>query len=152
MNKLILAAPAILIGAVAFSCLAQAQEPTNPVGFTLSCNIPAAQLTCSAQVSLPAGKRVVLQSVSARARAPSGQTVQLYVFTSSGDLPSGSIAARHYIVLTPTNSGTFYFANQQLRMYSLTGANVSIQGQRISYSQGAPGSVDMKSGSGYLVP
>ena len=27
MNKLILAAPAILIGALAFSCLAQAQEP-----------------------------------------------------------------------------------------------------------------------------
>ena len=107
MNKLILAAPAILIGALAFSCLAQAQEPTNPVGFTLSCNIPAAQLTCSAQVSLPAGKRVVLQSVSARARAPSGQTVQLYVSTSSGNLPSGSIAARHYVVLTPTNSGTF---------------------------------------------
>jgi hypothetical protein len=68
MNKLILAAPAILIGAVAFSCLAQAQEPTNPVGFTLSCNIPAAQLTCSAEVSLPAGKRVVCR-VSPRERA-----------------------------------------------------------------------------------
>jgi hypothetical protein len=60
--------------------------------------------------------------------APSGQTVQLYVSTSSGNLPSGSIAARNYVVLTPTNRATFYFANQQLRMYSIIGANVSIQG------------------------
>ena len=57
------------------------------------------------------------------------------------------------MVLTPTNSGTFYFANQQLRMYSIIGANVSIQGQRISYSQGAPGAVDYEVWfSGYLLP
>jgi len=153
MNKLILAAPALLATALAFGSPAQAQEPTNPVGFTLSCNIPAGQLTCSGQVSLPAGKRVVLENVSARVHAPSGQTVQLYVSTSSGNLPSGSIAARNYVVLTPTNSGTFYFANQQLRMYSIIGANVSIQGQRISYSQGAPGSVDYEVWfTGYLLP
>ena len=41
MNKLILAAPALLATALAFGSPAQAQEPTNPVGFTLSCNIPA---------------------------------------------------------------------------------------------------------------
>jgi hypothetical protein len=57
------------------------------------------------------------------------------------------------VVLTPTNSGTFYFANQQLRMYSIIGANVSIQGQRISYAQGAPGSVDYEVWfTGYLLP
>jgi hypothetical protein len=57
------------------------------------------------------------------------------------------------VVLTPTNSGTFYFANQPLRMYSIIGANVSIQGQRISYSQGAPGSVDYEVWfTGYLLP
>ncbi len=78
---------------------------------------------------------------------------ELYVSTSFGNLPSGSIAARNYVVLTPTNSGTFYFANQQLRMYSIIGANVSIQGQRISYSQGAPGSVDYEVWfTGYLLP
>src|SRR5262245_60469311 len=121
MNRLIFTAPMILIITFVLSSAMQAQEPANPVGFTLSCNIPAGQLTCSAQVSLPAGKRIVIETVSARASAPSGQTVQLYVSTSSANLPSGSIAARHYIVLTPTNSGTFYFANQQLRMYSLTG-------------------------------
>jgi hypothetical protein len=132
---------------------ASRHRAANPVGFTLSCNVPAGQLTCSGQVSLPAGKRVVLENVSARVHAPSGQTVQLYVSTSSGNLPSGSIAARNYVVLTPTNSGTFYFANQQLRMYSIIGASVSIQGQRISYSQGAPGSVDYEVWfTGYLLP
>jgi hypothetical protein len=82
MNKLILASFALLATALAFGSPAQAQEPTNPVGFTLSCNIPAGQLTCSGQASLPAGKRVVLENVSAKVHAPSGQTVQLYVSTS----------------------------------------------------------------------
>jgi hypothetical protein len=109
MNKLILATSAILI-ALALSPPAQAQEPTNPVGFALSCNIPAGQLTCNTQVSLPAGKRLVIEQVSARVSAPSGQTVQVFVSTASNNLPNGTITARHYIVLTPTNSGTFYFA------------------------------------------
>jgi hypothetical protein len=153
MNKLILAAPALLATALAFGSPAQAQEPTNPVGFTLSCNIPAGQLTCSGQVSLPAGKRVVLENVSARVHAPSGQTVQLYVSTSFGNLPSGSIAARNYVVLTPTNSGTFYFDKQQLRMYSIIGGHASLQGRRISYTQGAPGSADYEVWfTGYLLP
>lgn len=153
MNKLILAAATILIVTLAHSPAAQAQEPANPVGFTLSCNIPAGQLTCSAQVSLPADKRVVLENVSARVSAPSGQTVQFYVSTSSPNLPSGTIAARHYVVLTPTNSGTFYFANQQLRMYGTTGSAVSIHGQRISYPSGAPGPVQYDVYfSGYLLP
>jgi hypothetical protein len=151
MNKLILGS-AILM-ALALSSSSQAQEPTNPVGFALSCNIPAAQLTCSAQVSLPAGKRLVIEQVSARVNAPSGQTVQVYVSTSSNNLPSGTIAARHYVALTPTNSGTFYFANQQFRMYSITGSNVSIHGQRISYPSGAPAVVQYDVYfSGYLLP
>jgi len=153
MNKLILAAPTILIVTLALSSATQAQEPANPVGFTLSCSIPAGQLTSSAQVSLPAGKRVVIENVSARVSAPSGQTVQLYVTTSSPNLPSGTIVARHYVVLTPTNSGTFYFANQQLRMYGTTGSSVSIQCQRISYPVGAPGPVQYEVWfSGYLLP
>lgn len=153
MNKLILAAPTILIVSLALSSATQAQEPANPVGFTLSCNIPAAQLTCSAQVSLPAGKRIVIENVSARVSAPSGQTVQVYVSTSSPNLPSGTIAARHFVVLTPTSSGTFYFANQQLRMYSTTSSVVSIHGQRLSYSAGAAGSVQYDVHfSGYLLP
>lgn len=153
MNKLIPAAPAILIASLALSSATQAQEPANPVGFTLSCSIPSGQLTTTAQVSLPAGKRVVIENVSARVSAPSGQTVQLFVSTSSPNLPSGTIAARHFVVLTPTNSGTFYFANQQLRMYGTTGSSVSIQCQRISYPAGAPGSVQYEVWfSGYLLP
>jgi len=153
MNKLILAAPTILIVSLAVSSATQAQEPANPVGFTLSCNIPAGQLTASAQIALPAGKRIVLENVSAKVFAPSGQTVQFYVSTSSPNLPSGTIAARHFVVLTPTNSGTFYFANQQLRMYGTTGSSVSIQCQRISYPVGAPGSVQYDVHfSGYLLP
>ncbi len=153
MNKLILAVPTILVASLALSPATQAQEPANPVGFTLSCNIPAGQLTCSAQVALAAGKRIVIENVSARVSAPSGQTVQVYVSTSSPNLPSGTAVARHFIVLTPTNSGTFYFANQQLRMYSTTASAVSIHGQRISYSVGAPGSVQYDVWfSGYLLP
>jgi hypothetical protein len=153
MNKLTLAAPTILIVSLALSSATQAQEPANPVGFTLSCSIPAAQLTSSAQVSLPAGKTVVIENVSAKVSAPSGQTVQLYVSTSSPNLPSGTVAARHYVVLTPTNSGTFYFANQQLRMYGTTGSYVSIHCQRISYPSGAPGSVQYEVWfSGHLLP
>jgi hypothetical protein len=153
MNKLILPTPTILIVTLALGSALQAEEPTSPVGFTLSCTIPAGQLNCSAQASPPAGKRIVLETVSARVTAPSGQTVQLYVSLSVANLPSGTIAARHYVVLTPTGSGTFYFASQPLRMYGLTGAPVSIQGQRISYSAGAPGSVQYEVHfSGYLLP
>jgi hypothetical protein len=137
--------------ALAFGSPAQAQEPTNPVGFTLSCNIPAGQLTCSGQVSLLAGKRVVLENVSARVHAPSGQTVQLYVSTSSGNLPSGSMrrgitwcwrrrTAAPSISLTSSSACTALSARP-------------FQGQRISYSQGAPGSVDYEVWfTGYLLP
>lgn len=153
MNARILASPVLLIVSLALGSAVRAQDPANPVGFTLSCNIPAGQLTCSAPVSLPAGKRIVLEHVSARVSAPSGQTVQLYVVNPALNLPSGSIAARHYVVLTPTNSGTFYFANQPLRMYGMTGGYVSIQGQRISYASGAPGAVQYEVWfSGYLLP
>lgn len=153
MNKLTVATPAILIASLALSSATQAQAPANPLGFTLSCSIAAGQLTSSAQVALPAGKSVVIEHVSARVSAPSGQTVQFYVSTSSPNLPSGTTAARHYVVLTPTNSGTFYFANQPLRMYGTTGSSVSIQCQRISYPVGAPGSVQYEVWfSGYLLP
>ena len=86
MNKLILAAPAILIGAVAFSCLAQAQEPTNPVGFTLSCNIPAAQLTCSAAgffAGREKGRFAECLRESARAIRSDGSTLRLYILRQS---------------------------------------------------------------------
>lgn len=153
MNKLILAAPTMLIATLALSSGTQAQEPANPVGFNISCNIPAGQLTCNAQVSLPAGKRIVIENVSARTTAPSGQTVQLYVSTSSPNLPSGSIAARNFVVLTPTSSGTFYYSNHSIRMYSITGGIVSIHGQRVSYPAGGPGSVQYDVWfTGYLLP
>ena len=152
MTRLI-PATAALLAILALSSAARAQEPANPVGFPLSCTIPAGQLTASAQIALPAGKRIVLENVSARVHAPSGQTVQFYVSTSSPNLPNGTIAARHFIPLTPTNSGTFYFANQSLRMYGTTGSSVSIHCQRISYPVGAPGAVQYDVHfSGYLLP
>ena len=126
MNKLIFGS-AILM-ALALSSPTKAQEPTNPVGFALSCNIPAAQFhVFRGRFRCRQENEIVIEQVSARVNAPSGQTVQLYVSTSSNNLPNGTIAARHYVVLTPTNSGTFYFANQQFRMYSMSGSNVSIR-------------------------
>ena len=57
------------------------------------------------------------------------------------------------MVLTPTNSGTFYFDKQQLRMYSIIGGHASLQGRRISYTQGAPGSADYEVWfTGYQLP
>jgi hypothetical protein len=151
MNKLILGS-AILM-ALAPGSPTQAQEPANPVAFELSCTMPATQSACSAEVSLPAGKRLVIEQVSARVNAPSGQTIQVYVQTNSNSLSGGTTQARHFIALTPTNSGIFYFANQQFRMYSVTGSNVSIHGQRIVSPGGAPGTVqNIVYFSGYLLP
>ena len=119
---------------------ASAQEPANPVAFTVSCTIPSGQTTCNAQVSLPAGKRFVLEHVSAKAHAPSGHTVQLQVGTSSPHLPGGTIAAKHFVVLNSANDRTS-FASQPLRMYATSGSYVSVHGQRISYPAGAAGTV-----------
>ena len=153
MKKLIFAAPTLLLGTLALSSSTQAQEPANPVGFTVTCTIPSGQLTCNASVPLPAGKRIVIENVSVRTTAPSGQTVQLYTSTSSFNLPSGTIAARNYVVLTPTNSGTFYYANHSVRIYSSPGASVSIHGQRVSYPAGAAGQIVYEVWfTGYLLP
>lgn len=152
MGKLIQVLPTILIGTFSLTSATQAQEPVNPVGFTLSCTIPAGQLTCSAQVSLPAGKRIVLENVSAKASAPSGQTVQLHVATSSPNLPSGTIVARNFVAFNPSANGTVYFANNSIRMYGTTGSYVSIIGQRIS-PLGSSGDVRYEAWfSGYLLP
>jgi hypothetical protein len=59
---------------------------------------------------------------SARAIRANGSALRLHVLRQSAERQH---AARNYVVLTPTNSGTFYFANQQLRMYSIIGATVS---------------------------
>ena len=116
LNNFAAAALAILVPTLTLGFPASAQEPTNPVGFALSCTIPAGQTTCTAQVSPPAGKRVVIETVPARVTVPSGQVGQLYVSMSVGNLPNGTIAARHYIVLTPATDTT-YFANEAFRMY-----------------------------------
>ena len=153
MKKLILAAPTMLIATLAVSSAAQAQEPANPVGFTVSCNIAAGQTTCNAQKDLPAGKRIVLEHVSARVTAPSGQTIQVYISTSSPNLPSGTTALRHFLVLTPNSSGTYYFASQPIRMYGTIGSYVLIHGQRNIYPGGAPGAIQYDLYfSGYLLP
>ena len=146
------AALAILVPILTLGFPASAQEPTNPVGFALSCTIPAGQTTCTAQVSPPAGKRLVIETVSARVTVPTGQVGQLYVSMSVGNLPNGTIAARHYIVLTPATDTT-YIANEALRMYGSVGVSVSIQAQRIKYTSGAPGSLQYEINfSGYLLP
>jgi hypothetical protein len=146
------AALAILVPILTLGFPASAQEPTNPVGFALSCAIPAGQTTCTAQVSPPAGKRLVIETVSARVTVPSGQVGQLYVSMSVGNLPNGTIAARHYIVLTPATDTT-YIANEAFRMYGSVGVSVSIQAQRIKYTSGAPGSLQYEVNfSGYLLP
>ena len=83
---------------------------------------------------------------------PSGQVGQLYVSMSVGNLPNGTIAARHYIVLAPATDTT-YIANEAFRMYGSVGVSVSIQAQRIKYTSGAPGSLQYEVNfSGYLLP
>ena len=95
---------------------------------------------------------MVIETISARVTVPSGQVGQLYVSMSVGNLPNGTIAARHYIVLTPATDTT-YFANEAFRMYGSVGVSVSIQAQRIKYTSGAPGSLQYEVNfSGYLLP
>lgn len=152
MNKL-LPTFTILIAVLALGSAARAEEPTNPVGFSLSCTIPPGQLICTAQAAPPAGKRFVLEYVSAKVFAPSGTTAQLSVNLATPHLPpGGSIALRHYVALTPTTGGTDYFANHPLRMYGLTEAPVTIQGQRIGYLS-STGSVQYEVNfTGHLLP
>ena len=143
---------AVLVTAHMIAAPARAEEPTNPVGFTLTCTIPAGQTTCTAQVSPPAGKRLVIETVSAKVIVPSGQVGQLYISMSVGNLPNGTIAARHYIVLTQATE-TSYLANEAFRMYGSIGVSVSIQAQRVKYTSGAPGSLQYEVNfSGYLLP
>ena len=86
---------------------------------------------------------MVIETISARVTVPSGQVGQLYVSMSVGNLPNGTIAARHYIVLTPATA---------FRMYGSVGVSVSIQAQRIKYTSGAPGSLQYEVNfSGYLL-
>jgi hypothetical protein len=151
MQKLIL--PTVALVAAVASSPVEAQEPANPIGFTLSCTMPAGGQTCNAQVSVPAGKRLVIEAVSARAFIPSGQTIQLYISTSAATIPSGSTASRHFIVLTPAPNGTTYYATHPIRMYAMTGGTVSIHSQRITAPAGSPGTVSHEVWfSGYLLP
>jgi hypothetical protein len=157
MKKFILAAPTMLILTFAVGATARAQEPANPVQFHLSCNIPSGQSQCSAQVSLPPGKRIVLETVSASASAPPPQQISLSISTTSATLPSGSAVASHFVVLTPTPGPvmSLYFANHRIRMYGQAGSIVSIHGQRLNMPNQPlyPGVVNFwVSLSGYLLP
>jgi hypothetical protein len=69
MKRLMFGVASILIVTLTLSSPTQAQEPANPVQFKLSCTIPWGQSLCSADVSLPPGKRIVLETVSASASA-----------------------------------------------------------------------------------
>ena len=148
-----IAVPAAMILAASLSSRAHAQDPANPVAFSLTCSIAAGQTTCTSSAPVPAGKRLVIDHVSAKMHAPSGQVAQLWVSISSPNLPGGTIAARQYIVFTPTSSGTNYFASQPLPMYGTTAAPVSVHGQRVVYSSGAPGAIDFEVYfTGHLLP
>ena len=79
---------------------------------------------------------MVIETVSARVTVPSGQVGQLYVSMSVGNLPNGTIAARHYIVLTPATDTT-YFANEAFRMYGSVGVRVHPNAAYQIYIRGA---------------
>ena len=142
MSKCSIFVSAAMILGLSIPSRAHAQDPANPVAFSIQCSIAAGQTTCNSEAAVPAGKRLVIEYVSAKLHAPSGQVAQLYVSISSPNLPGGTIAARHFIVFTPTSSGTNYYASQPLRMYGPTAAPVSVHGQRVVYSAGAPGTID----------
>ena len=145
--------PAILVFAAMVPATAHTQDPANPVAISIQCNMTAGQATCSSQAAVPAGKRLVIDHVSAKLHAPAGQLIQLYVSISSPNLPGGTIGARHYIVFTPTASGTNYYASQPLKMYGTTAAPISVHAQRVVYSSGAPGAVDIDIYfTGHLLP
>jgi hypothetical protein len=142
------------IAVLTVSSVALAQEPANPVQFKLSCNVLAGQSVCSAQIPLPPGKRIVIETISVAASAPPADQLRLYVTTSSANLTNGSVPVNHYLVLTPTTGGvmTYYYANHRVRVYGQSGSTVSIHGQR-AFLPGYPGVVNFDvSFSGYLLP
>lgn len=154
MNKLIITVAALLIATLTISSVAPAQEPANPVQFKLSCVIMAGQSVCSSQISLPPGKRIVIETISAAASAPPSDQLRLYVTTTSANIPNGSVAANHYLVLSPTTGGvmSYYYANHRVRIYGQVGSTVAIHGQR-AYLPGYPGVVNFDVWcSGYLLP
>jgi hypothetical protein len=153
MSKPSLAIAAAMFLALSLSSRAHAQDPANPVAFSLTCSMAAGQTTCTSEAPVPAGKRLVIDHVSAKMHAPSGQVAQLWVSISSPHLPGGTIATRHYIVFTPTSSGTNYYASQPLPMYGTTAAPVSVHGQRVVYPVGASGAINFEVYfTGHLLP
>jgi hypothetical protein len=149
---------AIVVGAFGlFSHRAKGQDSTTktPVQFMLSCIIPTQQLICNNQVTVPAGKQLIIEFVSARVSISSDQSPQLRVLTPSFNLavPGGTINLGHYIALNLSpripNSADSYYASQIVRLYSMQGGTITIEGRRFNTATGTA-NFDVTF-SGYLI-
>lgn len=149
---------AIVVGTFGlFSHRAKAQDSSTktPVQFTLSCVIPTQQLVCSNQVTVPSGKQLYIEFISARVSISSDQSPQLRVLTPSFNLavPGGTINLGHYIALNLSpripNSADRYYASQIVRLHSMQGGTITIEGRRYHTATGTA-NFDVTF-SGYLI-
>jgi hypothetical protein len=99
---------------------------------------------CMPIATVPAGKRLVIEYVSAKVNIPGGQKLRaLNVFTNlNGDF------AYHFLVPTPTGAFNEYVAGQQVRLYADPNTQVNICASRDTGDGIAPVQATI---SGYLV-
>ena len=85
-------------------------------------------LSSNFEITVPDGKRLVVESVTARATLPTGQHVILSISTTTSERD-----ALHYIALSP--QGTFptydaYAATSSLRIYADAGTTIHFEARR----------------------
>lgn len=132
-------------------------EVTNPAPQSVQhkcvCVIPNLSQITTDTVTVPSGRRLVIEFVSVRAYLPTGQTPEVQIFTGTGGFPSGTTTSfGHWIALpvTPIPSGPddFYHASQPVQLYADPGSSVTIHVARFQSSGTAVFEVGF---SGHLV-
>lgn len=102
-----------------------------------------------ASFAVPAGKRLVIEFVTAIVRVPQGQSVIVLFFAQIA--PSGPPGIGHVIVVTPQgvfNEDNNFMASQQMRVYADPWTQVIFEVSRNASAGLASGNVSV---TGYLV-
>jgi hypothetical protein len=124
----------------------------EPVQHKCVCVISGGSATTTDTVTVPSGRRLVIEFVSVRALVPIGQTPEVQIFTGTGGLPSGTTSMGHSIALpvTPVPGGSVdvYHASQPVRLYADPGSGVTIHVARFQTTGTATFEVTF---SGHLV-
>ena len=120
-------------------------EPArHPFQRGLVLDFPAGQGTASAEFTVPANKRLVIEYVSARISLTEGNLHWFSVRTAAGD----STGTHFFAPMSIPNLPGFYTISQQTRLYAGPGSTVTIEARRTINFSADSGSAGI---SGYLV-